>query len=587
MQKPNRTSLTLSKKCFDLNNDFEFFFGIWNFDDDLHFDPTIFHNSDGITCLHKKNFLLVSSTFVSETVKTSLICSDNIKDNSFDALLFRGYILEPPIHSLSEKDKILDYWRKGFNRRHNGIFSTVGINNNGKTLKMITDAFGISPLYYRKLGKAVVFASSPRFLSCEGDQQDLISWRCLMQSHFIPGDRSLSVNVERIPPGTILTFTGSLPCKKRWFDFTELPHGKLVITPGAVDEVEEAFSASMDRCLRLETSKLLLPLSSGYDSRRILGHLLKKDKNFFSVTVRGLDVQHRDVDAFFSAKMARDYNFAHQVYEMPTANILSQAEKTRRFCFDYESLMHSWYLPVLRKTNDITLVLDGLCGDTLGHSGLKISRMQSRYIPEHECIAKNLLLPNFESVLNKKIWPSHEQVVSEFIKIISPLPATNNLIDLVMIMHRARRAISISSQQFAKPGHIIVFPYMDLDYIQSILTYSPIDRFRKSFQAQCLKKYFFDIFNYPGSHYVPYYIKKAPPETKPTSVFLQEKLIYNQNLKNSKYFLPYLNQTRSLQYILFRKRKWFIKNSDWWIKSMLDFSDRCNRSYNCIKKKSA
>jgi len=495
-------SYSLNSKFFYLNNGFEYFFGIWNFENSIALNAQAIKET-GATVVEGNNYFIASSTFFSGNGPQSLISIENDKNSDLDVLLFRGYILDAPIHSLSEKNKIRGYWKKEFDRQHNGVFATVGIKNNGKTLVMVTDAFGIGTLYYRRLGQSVVFASSPRFLACQGDQQDLISWRCMMENGFIPGNRSLSNNVERIAPGTVVTFEGLEMKQKSWFDFCRLPEGQSDITPYDIDIVEEAFSSAMSRCLKLDTEKRLLPLSGGYDSRHILGYMLKNKENFISTTVRTPDAQNRDVDAFFSEKMAKDFHFLNDIHEMPAADQLIKAEEIRRFCLDHESIRHAWYLPVWKDAGRSTLVLDGLCGDTLGHSGLKVSNLHSNYVPAHQWIAKNLLQPNFDSVLNDDVWPAHEQIVAEFLSAIDWLPPTNNLIDLVMILHRARRAVSISSQQFTKPGHISVYPYLDLDYVKTILKYSPIERFKKSFQKQCLKKHFFKIFSYPGSHNLP------------------------------------------------------------------------------------
>lgn len=554
------------------NKDFEFYFGIWNIENVAFFDTDVLVNNPEVSCLQGANYFLASSTFNSVSGAQSLFSVNEDKSTNLDPLLFRGYILQPPIHSLSEKNRIRAYWKDEFCKQHNGVFSAVAIINNGKALEMTTDVFGIGSLYYRKLGSAVAFATSPRFLSCDGDKQDLVSWRCLMQSGFIPGDNSLSVEIKRVPPGTVLTFTADKVSTQCWFDYEKFPEGTQPITPTAVDNVEGAFSTAMQRCLKLDICDRLLPLSSGYDSRRILSYLLDEKVCFESETVQIPDAQNQDVDAYFSALMARDFNFSHKIHEMPSDADLLFAEEVRRFCLDYESMMHAWFLPLWRKPTRSTLVFEGLCGDTLGHSGLKISGIGNDYKPDREWLAERLMMPSFDSVLNHKVWPSNEEVITAFGETIKLLPETNNLIDLVMILHRARRAVSISSQQFVKPGHVVVYPYLDLDYIHELLRYHPLERYQNSFQAQCLRKYHTGIYMYFGSHNIPEntfvpFLKKCPND----QCFKNDKDMLYSNMKPVR---RNLTLKRQLMLTIAMRNMSFLDSNNWWINHIIEYEKR-------------
>lgn len=561
---------SFNKEMLAKNKDFEFYFGIWNLENVAFFDTSVLKNDSVVSCQQRANFFVASSVFDSVSSKQSLFSVNEDRNANLDALLFRGYILEPPLHSLSDKNKIHEYWKDSLCKRHNGVFSAVAIKDNGKTLEMTTDAFGIGSLYYRKLGSCVVFATSPRFLTCEGDRQDLVAWRCLMQSGFIPGNKSLSVEIKRVPPGTVLTFTPDKVSEQSWFDFTKLPEGNKSIESTSIGRVEDAFSTAMQRCLKLEAENRLLPLSSGYDSRRVLAYLLDEKEKFTAETVQVPDSKNRDVDAYFSAMMAIDFSFSHKTYKIPSPTEMHYSEVCRRFCLDFESSMHTWFLPLWEKPACSTLVLEGLCGDTLGHSGLKISKIGNNYKTSHKLIAEHLMSSTFDSVLNHKLWPNNEEVVANFIEVIDHLPETNNLIDLVMILHRARRAISISSQQFAKPGHIVVYPYMDLDYIYELLRYGPLERLQNSFQALCLKKYHGRIYNYFGSHNVTDKISVPILTSKKD----KQRSLFDRDHHRLMTVTKGLKLEKKIRLKLAKNNLTFFINNNWWISPMFEYSKR-------------
>ncbi len=78
------------------------------------------------------------------------------------AVAFRGYLVEPPIHSYSPSDNILHYWKTStILSQHNGVFSAACIRGSGKVLELVCDAFGMAPLYYRALDDAIMLLRTP------------------------------------------------------------------------------------------------------------------------------------------------------------------------------------------------------------------------------------------------------------------------------------------------------------------------------------------------------------------------------------------------------------------------------------------
>lgn len=575
------TVFTFNNGLLDRNGIFEFYFGAWDPSGIKQFSFDAFIDYSGIAVSRGEKYFLASSIFAADPDRHSLITSFSEENTDIIKLLFRGYLLEPPIHSLSPKEKIADYWKHDFYRNHNGIFSAVAIKNAGNTLEMVTDAFGIAPLYYRKLDTSIIFSSSPRFLSYEADKQNLKAWRCLMESGFIMGNDSLNKEVRRVPPGAVLSFSGNKLFTKSWFDYSALPEGRDYITSKAVDDAEQSFSGAVKRCLKLDAGERLLPLSGGYDSRHILAHLLLNNVSFLSSTVRvPHPVKGYDVDGFFSEAIVREYGLNHSFHRMPAGEDRVTAEKIRRFILDYESTMHAGFLPVWNNPDKSTIVLDGLCGDTLSHSGLKISGIGDNYIPDRRIIAQHLVKCDFDSVLNPEFWPNYKEILDGFIEGINFIPLTPASVDIIVILHRARRAISIASQQFAKSGHIAVYPYLDLDHIKTLLQYHPLERFKTPFQAQCLKQYHSNIYNYHGSHNIPDNLSIPVIDDDP--LFLSEHL-KTLRILNTSAHLKFLNWKRKFMFKLAVKQNMAAKRITWWSIPLSEFLDKLGQPAFILK----
>ncbi len=555
---------------------FEFFFGLWSQNKKINLDYSSIEIQGNYCFLDTKNYFLMSSLFEKCGDKKSLICicTSKSENENIEAMLFRGYILEPPIHSLSKKDDVLTYWNNDTKCIHNGIFSAACIKNSGKTLELITDAFGIGGLYYRKTGSTIWFSTSPRFLQFADDEPDMIAWRSLMQSSFICGDRSLSSQVSRVPPGTVIRFEDGKETRTRWFNYSSLPDGTSSIDSKAVETVEQSFRSAMERCLKLKEEEVFLPLSSGYDSRRILGDLLDREIAFHFFTVSLIGEDGSDPDGVISTRIASELGFSHELFPWPSVYEIIKNEQVRRECLAHESREHAWFLPAWKKPDRTTLWFDGLCGDTLGHSGLKISGIGGQGPTTPEILKNSLFTRVFDSVLNISYWPSVEEVQSDFVDYLRFLPKSHNFVDLAMILHRARRAVSISSQQFCRPGMVVVYPYLGLDYVRNVLNFSPFDRYANSLQRLCLRRFHPKIFAcYDKESAQP--VREVPQKNANATIKPSLSQQYAHCLHGIKMWelSKMIKSKRNLQLL---HLKYINKQSErpvWWLKPLLEMLD--------------
>jgi hypothetical protein len=490
-----------------------FFFGVWHPRRRIRVEwvgvPSVPYVSRG-----GPNWLLASAASPVHPAGTGLV---HAGENGSGAA-FRGYIV-PRLHSYASGADVLQYWDRDLRSEHNGVFSTAVIGAGGLTLTLLTDVLGMGPLYYRSLGEATVFATNSRFLLTEEDGPDLVAWRSLIQTSWIVGDRSLCPAVKRLPAGHALTVSRDGEKVSAWFDFQRLPGGTRAVGPTAVAEVEEALEQAVGRCLDLQTGGgVVLPLSSGFDSRRMLAILMKKRVDFQAITCRTYQKNHRELDARFASEMSRDFGFAHQIVEPGSYQQYVGDDVARRVLVDAETREHSWAMSVMKALPARPNVFfDGIGGDILGdpvgwsvHVGLAIEDRSPDL--EVDAIAGHSIRDTFDSILSPRIWPSVEDLRETVKSYVRPFLPRQNLSELAFLLLRQRRAIAPWSQQLVPPGQVPVCPYLDLDYLRLLLEFTSVDKHATKFQRACLREFWPQLYKYPGNRDIPESVPPGSPD---------------------------------------------------------------------------
>jgi hypothetical protein len=489
-----------------------FFLGYWHPSRGVHVDCS---GADAEACELRagRNWFLAGAVARAGASAHSLV---HVSADGAAAVAFRGYVL-PQLHAYSASPAILDYWIDPAEREHNGVFSAVSISDGGRRLTLTTDALGMGPLYYRSLGSGVAFSTNPRYLVCARDHPDLAAWRCLIQSMWIAGDRSLTAEVRRVPAGSSLQWSRDGHGRSQWFGFDRLPEGGRTPGPEALGDVEAAFQQAIDRCLRLGIGGSVLPLSSGFDSRRVLAALLSRKHDFQAITSRVLQKGGRDLDARFASEMARHFGVPHRIVEAATLEEYVEDHRTRRLLVDAETPEHSW-VPRLMSAlpAGLGVLFDGIGGDVLGdpvgwsaNAGLEIRERS----PEQELqeITSRAISRVFDAPLNARRWPSSHDVRDDLKQYLEPLLPRGNVGEISFLLLRQRRAIALWSQQLHPPGYVVVCPYLDLDYLRLLLSYRSLDKHAVKFQRACLREFWPDFYRYPGNRDVPPDLPAAPP----------------------------------------------------------------------------
>lgn len=424
-----------------------------------------------------------------------------------DVLLaaFRGYLLNASLSTFSSWRDLDAYWQRSYDvALHNGVFSAALLRDGGRTLALITDAFGIGPLYYRTLGDGrVAFSNSPALLRRPYDHVDSAAARIFIHRGALVGDCSLVPNVCRVSPGCTVEFSASGMRQRPWFDYRSFPEGTEPLTPSLLQDIECAFQNAIERCLLLRPldGPVYLPLSAGDDSRRILAGLLARDIDIEALTVRVFQKGARDLDARFSRVLSDRFGFRHRIVDLPPAAQYVRDALDVYSRMSGESLGHSW-VPSLTRAMAVTpaIAFDGLAGDIFGNTGYgdaslydltgsaQLERLTELAVPE-----------DASAVLRPDALESLQSVRRTVAQYYCLLPPSNNLPDLAFLLSRARSDTGLVGQWVYPAGILPVYPYLDLEFAAQSLRPRPTDKLSPTLQCLSLRTFSPAFFEIPGS----------------------------------------------------------------------------------------
>ena len=427
-----------------------------------------------------------------------------IHDLDGKRVVFCGYDAGLGVHSYAAPDRLALLADPAGLR--NGAFAYLGFDPVRQEAVVRTDALGISPLYYRKDGGSWWFASHPSLLHVAGDEVDLVAWASLMQRGHPIADRSFYVGIERMRAGTQLTLRHGAAEQEHWFDFHALPPGERQIDDAAFAEVEQAYEHAMERCMALGSS-YILPFSSGYDSRRFFATLTRRKAGFKAVTCQTF---HRkqgrdyDIDSFFAPQIASAFGVQCELVQASPPERMEADNAFRQNLIGTETFMHSWAVPFMKwlAVQRPSIVFDGLAGDTFGNSGFEIDGLHESPEKDAGLVLKEVVKPEFFRHMSG-LFPSYEAFAAEYRNYQAQFAPNLNNAELAFLQSRTRRAISPWITMMHPPGQVIVFPYCDMEFILATMKYHPAEKYKWFFQKECLRRFYPEYFDFPGSRNLP------------------------------------------------------------------------------------
>ncbi len=474
----------------------EFFLGIWWPKGDRL--AVEFPDGAPYETLTGPNWVLASSRSPISSEPRSLVHRDGR-----GGIAFRGYIVDPAVHGWCDSRAILDAWWERAPALPNGAFAVARLDDRSGDLELADDLLGVGSLYYRTFGRAVLFATSPRYLRMPGDVLDAVAWRLRLSASTVVGNDSLVEGIHRVPGGSRVRFApDGTQRTESWIPKDFLGPATVPADRGALDRLESAFARAVERCCALPGLQAVLPLSSGHDSRRILAALLQLGVPFEALTVRMLDRAGRDLDARYAAELSSRYGFPHRAFDLPDVERFAALDRDRRLVMHGESLLHAWILPLCNGLpSRPSMILDGLAGDILGETGFMVASLV-RPDTSHQEIRDRLIKDDFETLFRAPFWPSREIAgarVEEWLRTLPAGPAG----EWAFLLTRTRREIAAWSQRLIPAGHVPVYPYLDIDYVRVALEIDALAKLHQSLQGRCLEAFHPELAAVPGNRDVP------------------------------------------------------------------------------------
>lgn len=448
---------------------------------------------------------------------------------SMGMVLFRGYDADLGIHSYSPpeaKEKIAHP-----SRLQNGVFAYIRMGCAGLPPLIKSDPLGVAPIYYRILRDGgYIFASHPSLLHLDGDSVNLTGWMSMMQNGFFYGDESFYKEIQRVPAGTELTIYPKNVEKSCWFDIDKLPKGDQKVDDNAFEIVEAAYAEGMGKLLALCESRVL-PLSSGYDSRRFFATMVDQKLAFKAVTCqafhrkKGLDY---DIDSVFAPKIAKHFGIDCEVVRASPPEAYRADNLRRLSLIGTESFLHAWAVPLMRwmAKQPMSIVFDGLAGDTLGNSGYEFPGLHKNSRADIEVLMTETVdISKFDQL--SKLFPTAVEFKATYRAYLERYPRNLNGAELAFLQGRTRRCISPWMTMMHPPGHVVVYPYYNINFIRATLRYHPAEKYQWFFQKECLRRSYPAYFDFPGSRNIPAEMKSTPKNQIDSMAREAEKFVYD------------------------------------------------------------
>ncbi len=561
-----KLSTVIAKK-----NNKEVLFGAWSHDE---LTLELINHCENICNIRGTNAFAIANTTDNNECSLHLDVSNRSK---MQMICFRGYIVNGPIHTYSTCQDVFDYWDEDLYRKHNGVFSSVMLNNEGTELIMITDLFGISSLYYRESNGVIIFSSDPSLLYANNDEPDYIAWCMRLDIGYIPGDRSLINDVKRVPAGSILRFSSdqNSPRMERWYDIDKLSTPSDIIDDQTIDKFDQALTRSMERLSRIKWGDISLPLSSGNDSRLIFEKLIKTNNQFTTYTVQIAENTGLDVDGICASKMAHDYHVPHILVDMPDAKKYASSDVTRIFCVDAMTNSHSWSVPLFEHMKSkVTVIYDGLAGDVLGNGSKAWKCNNKNFSPNEKFkhIIQKLNPGNYRKYLKKSFGKYFPTVSSDLSKYYQLVTEGENQSEINYLLWQSRKSTSLWAQQQIDPGKVVLYPFLDLDYVELALSIPVSQKDKQLGQGRILQQVSPSLSNYPGTRNLPQSSPCVGSADEDNSIYSTQSLI-KSCLTDKGMRIALRNILTKSHYILLwlsLYSKTICMRSQWWSKQLCE-----------------
>lgn len=217
----------------------------------------------------------------------------------------------------------------------NGMFGLAIWDVNKKKLILARDPMGIKLVYYKIESDRVYFGSEIRaVLSANNEKPQVypVSLNLFLRYRYTPSPRTLFKGINKLSPGTMLTFENGSSRLKRWYMYKPVPFSPMPSVNQAKEELLYIYKRAVKRHLLSDVPVGLL-LSGGIDSGLLLGLMNLQGNSWPTYTV-GYGKSFKDDELTDAAQTAGIFSAQHvsveldrEIFEAALPNIVSFLEE--------------------------------------------------------------------------------------------------------------------------------------------------------------------------------------------------------------------------------------------------------------------
>lgn len=397
-----------------------------------------------------------------------------------------------------------------------GSFTALLWNANERRLLLVSDRFGMKPLYYLHLLGQFLFASEIKSLLAIPHVRKEINKKGLAQfftfGQFL-GEDTLLENIYLLPAAGCLTYeaaTDSLRLGRYWqLNFQRLSQS--TAKEATLDRIDAAFSNAV-KCRVEGKEKLGISLSGGLDSRSILA-LVPADRELTSVCL-GME---GSMDHDCASEMARLTNRRHHQYFLNTQFLAHFEDHLRNMVHltDGHYLCQCIVMPTLPLYRElgIEVLLRGHAGELMHmHKAYNFSLDRASFqlksdLDVEEWLYRRLRTYMLDSVGGALFHPAFQHDLDELAResLTACLAESRGMDPLIhrvwhaFITQRLRRETAMSMVEF---GSVVEtrLPFLDNELIEALFCCSTELKLGEMIQTHILRKHMPAFLNVPNAN---------------------------------------------------------------------------------------
>lgn len=372
------------------------------------------------------------------------------------------YEISPPFTAVLDSGKVTSRDWLGIANEEQ-----AGLSVDRHEARLFASALGFRSVYYRLLGRAVVFASTPYPLIELGDvSTDWEAWADILALGYPLGSSTQLREIRRLEAGSSLVFDGS-GCrmetfKPHWWEIEERKSDPREV----VATVESAVP-------RLTLKKPAATLSGGWDSRLLGSILVRRSlRKPDAFTIAKDDGSELDIE--LSPPVASALGMKQTLLSQP--DDMTGQERSFRGRVFHETWMHTWLEPLadrLRKAR--RLVVDGIGGDVL----IKALHVPYEVADARDAATRVLLvhgsLTKEARLADDDIWAPGigkwllDTTTERLMATTMPIFDHPALPSLTVLLNRTARGISLSPFWMFGPECSVLAPFLDQGVVRMTL----------------------------------------------------------------------------------------------------------------------